>query len=174
MILTKSKEYIKSIFNKTSLKFGNFLSIKNPYSELDYLSDSFDLNINVNHFIKWLTEEGEIIEHTYHIDIIGMCQYSCAYVAMMLRFNNLKGDLVIMEGQFTNHHHWWLEYKINNTTYIIDLTIKQFIKNAPNLLVIKKSNSKEYYKSKRKGKTIYQFLRETKALIFYKDPLEIK
>lgn len=51
--------------------------------------------------------------------------------------------IYIYEGFFQNQHHSWIEFK----DYFIDITLAQFIKDAPKISVLKKQdvlNEKDY------------------------------
>lgn len=141
--------------------------------KLNFLSKKFDFELDPYHFMKWLSiETEEKLTGNYIYDCSSMCEYSCLYSAMMLYDKNLKGELKIYYGRFGGWEHYWLGYKINEIEYFIDLTLKQFIKDAPMLAITLSENNEVPggYSYLSDGYTIDEYIQEKRAFDFYTNP----
>ena len=132
-------------------------------------------DIDPDHFIRWLEMQNDD-ENTGHyaINCNGMCEYSCLFISMLLHKKKLKGKLEIVYGKFGFWEHWWMQYTLKGEKYFIDLTLQQFIPDAPKLSVLKAVNKRvsgcySYldYGDHLKPK---DYLEEKQALIYYDDP----
>ena len=144
---------------------------------LDTISqEELGLQLDPNHFMEFLKAEDQDIEGNYEIDCVGMCEFACLYIGMMLTDSELPGKLSLVSGKagWGGHfwvEHFWVEYTLEGQTYIIDLTLRQFIPEATNLIVSKSRGSvyKSYTKSGQ-GQPMTEYLEQVKAFEFYIDP----
>lgn len=141
----------------------------------DYLTPILDLDINPDYFIKWLELEKQDIYDKYCDTVFNMCEYSCLYLAMKFRLSKLKGELLVIDGNFTNNKsHFWMEYTIDDKTYIIDITLQQFIPTAPRLSIIEAVYSENGYIKDRYcdySYTVKAYCDYKRAFMYYQHPL---
>lgn len=145
-------------------------------SPITFLKKKFDFRISPRRFMKWLKAEGEEVTGNYIADCGSMCEYACLYVSMLLHEKKLKGKLVIYYGKFGFWEHYWLGYTIDGEEYFIDLTLKQFISNAPKLAVTKAVNERVAgsYSYLSEGTPIAEYIEEKEAFRFYINPHTMK
>lgn len=143
--------------------------------KLEFLDKPFDFQLNPDHFIKWLQAEGEDVVGDYRIDVGSMCEYACLYVAMMLHNIDLRGEFRILYGQFVGWSHYWLLYSVDGEDYFIDLTLKQFIDDAPKVAVTRPMDGSDGYRVfSDEGELLSDYIERQRAFVFYVDPNTIK
>lgn len=123
--------------------------------------------------MKWLEADGVIqLTGNYAVDCSSMCEYSCLYAAMMLHGKQLKGELKIYSGNFGFWEHYWLSYKYEGKEYYIDLTLQQFIPDAPKLAILEAINddSTPTYRFDGTPESIKQYVKRQRAFMFYTNP----
>lgn len=139
--------------------------------EINYLSMEFDFNIDPDHFIEWLKIEEEIGDESYSESVGNMCEYSCLYIAMLLHDKDLEGDMVVYYGKFGFWDHFWIGYTYKSQEYFIDLTLQQFVKDAPKLAISLPSNKRgKGYSFLSDGQPIDEYLKEKRGFEFYTNP----
>lgn len=144
-------------------------------SKIKYLNKNFDFNISSEHFIEWLKAEEQEITGKYEIDVSSMCEYSCLYISMLLYDRKLKGEMFVYSGSFGFWGHYWIGYKYENEDYFIDLTLKQFIKESPELAISKSTNNKKTYHYYPEGIIpIRDYVDEKRGFDFYTNPLTMQ
>lgn len=138
----------------------------------EFLDITFDFDISPDHFVQWLREEGMGVYEDYTISVASMCEYSCLYMAMLCSQMDLKGELMIYEGNYGPLSHFWMAYKYEGEEYFIDLTLKQFIPNAPKLAISKAhlGSINEGYWTYGDPISIQEYLEKVKAFDFYINP----
>lgn len=144
-----------------------------PFPELEFIEPELDLDINPDHFIKWLELEGQEVTDDYGYSVSSMCEYSCLYLAMKFYLSDLKGELRIVCGNFGFWEHYWMEYTLNGIVYFIDLTLRQFIPDAPKVAITKATNDKcGYYVHDYVdySQSVEEYCKEKKAFMHYKHP----
>jgi hypothetical protein len=141
--------------------------------ELNYINKDFDFEISPAKFIEWLKLEGEEVINDYKIDCSSMCEYSCLYIGMLLNNVELKGEMVVYYGKFGFWEHYWIGYKIDGEEYFIDLTLQQFVSDAPKLSITKFSNERVSgsYSSLSDGEPIKDYIERQRAFMFYSNPI---
>lgn len=148
--------------------------------ELEFLNIKFDFDISPDHFIKWLELEGEEIEGDYKFDVGAMCEYSCLFIAMMLHDKELEGEMKIYYGKFGFFEHYWVGYTFRGEEYFIDLTLMQFVDDAPKLSITKAENKRVSggYSYIDDGdvayETIHDYIKRQRAFMFYTNPKTMK
>ncbi len=139
-----------------------------------FVTPELDFELNPDHFMKWLKKEGEKLTGKYRIDCSSMCEYSCLYIAMLLHEKELKGKMRIINGNYGFWGHFWISYTYEKTEYYIDLTLKQFIQDAPELSISKASKNKNGYNHTSKGVSIKDYVKTQNAFEFYTNPKTMK
>ena len=145
-----------------------------PFPKYDFIKPDLDLDINPDFFLKWLELEDQEVCESYKLSVSSMCEYSCLYLAMKFRLADLKGELRLVSGNFGFWEHWWVEYKVEDKTYIIDLTLQQFVDDAPRLAISEAKYSKEGYMKDLHcdySYSVEEYCNEKGAFKFYKHPL---
>ena len=158
------------------MNYDNFGLLFSTPKEIEFLDQKFDFEISPDHFIEWLKKEGEEIIGDYKIDVGTMCEYSCLYIAMLLSNKQLKGDMKIYYGKFGFWEHFWIGYNYNNQEYYIDLTLQQFISNAPKLAITKAHNERVSgsYSYLSEGESIKVYLERQNAFIYHVNPITME
>lgn len=144
----------------------------NLLETLDTISqEEIGLQLDPNHFMEFLKQEDQDIEGDYAIDCASMCEFACLYIGMMLTNSELPGKLSLGYGKVGWGGHYWVEYTLEGQTYIIDLTLRQFIPEATNL-VVSKSRGDVYnsHDEPGQGQPMTDYLKEVRAFQFYIDP----
>lgn len=144
--------------------------------KLNFLDNKFDFDISPNHFLEWLKLEGEEISGDYEHDVTSMCEYSCLYISMLLYNTKLKGDMRVYYGNVGISEHYWIGYKIDNKEYFIDLTYKQFDKDAPRLTITEKMNEQVNggYSFLSEGTPIKEYVDQKEGFEFYTNPITME
>ena len=147
------------------------------HKELEFLNIKFDFEIDPDHFIQWLGVEFGDISGNYAYDVTSMCEYSVLYMGMMLYGKKLKNIPKIYYGKFgiPNLGHWehyWLGYMWEEKEYFIDLTLKQFLKDAPKLAISEALNDRStgHYSYLSIGSDINKYVKRQKAFKYYTNP----
>ena len=154
------------------IKSGLDLLFTSP-TKLDFINPKLDFEINPAKFMEWLKEEDEEVTGDYRMDCASMCEYGSLYILMLLSKKKLKGVLKIVSGNFGFWDHYWISYTYKGVEYFIDLTLKQFMDDAPKLAIsLAKENptgySNVYYMSMK------EYLDEKRAFEFYVNPVYTK
>lgn len=141
--------------------------------EISFLDIQFDFELSPEHFMKWLELDGEEVTGDYKWDCNSMCEYACLFVAMLFHDKKLKGELKIYYGKFGFWEHYWIGYLIDGQEYFIDLTLKQFIEDAPELAITKATNERVSgsYSYLSDGETLKEYIEQQRAFQFYCDPV---
>lgn len=165
---------------------GKLLNQPSPFSqfsEVKFITPKLDFKLDPDHFIRWLKAESDNDQYldpplgeSYAFDVANMCEYSCLYVAMLLNDVKLKGELRIVGGKFGFWEHYWLRYTLGDLTYIIDLTLQQFVKNAPKLAICIEHINEHSYNNKYdlEGTLIADYVKDNRAFDFYVNPKNVK
>lgn len=127
-----------------------------PYVSPKFENIKFDFTLDPKQFIDWLREIGEDITGNYSADVTSMCEHGCMYIAKVLKGKKLKGKLLIHYGHFGFWEHYWVGYIWKGQEYFVDLTLKQFIPDAPELAISKASNHKNGYNG-GEGEDLYEY-----------------
>jgi len=158
---------------------SSFDMLFTAHPKFDFINPKLDLEINTDNFIKWLESEDEYVAYgeTYKEKVGSMCEYSCLYLAMKFRLSKLKGELRLVPGKFGFWEHWWCEYTVDGKVYIIDLTLRQFINDAPKLSILEATYSKNGYCIDEHVDYSYnlkEYCDEKRAFMFYNHPLKFE
>lgn len=143
------------------------------FPKYDFINPELDFEINPDKFIDWLKIEGQSVSEDYAESVSEMCEYSCLYLAMKFMLLKPKGEVKLVYGKFGFWGHWWVEYTYNGKTYILDLTLKQFVKDAPKLAITEASYDKSgYFKDIHcdYSQTPAEYCKEKRAFQFYAIP----
>jgi hypothetical protein len=165
-------------------KYEPPVSALTPFSEVEYIEPKLDFELDPYHFIDWLKAESENDHYLdaptgqsllYNYDVAGMCEYSCLYICMLLHGKELEGDLRVVCGSFGFWGHYWMEYTLGDNVYYIDLTLRQFVDEAPKLAISLKSESPTGYNRNfdSEGTSLDDYILSTEAFRFYVNPKEI-
>ena len=148
------------------------------------LDMEFGFKIDPDHFIKWLIEEhssdpmndADFIEGDYRHNVGSECEFSCLYIALLLHDKDLESEPVIYCGNFGFWEHYWIGYIYKGQEYFIDLTLQQFLPDAPKLAISIPSNNKNGYNwfEDIEPWTISKYLERQGAFDFYLDPKNVK
>jgi len=153
------------------------------FSDIKFITPKLDFELDPDHFIRWLKAESDNDQYldpplgeSYAFDVGSMCEYSCLYVAMLLSDVKLKGELRIVGGNFGFWGHYWLRYTLGGLTYIIDLTLQQFVKDAPKLAIsVEKTNQHSYNNEyDLEGVLIDDYVNDKRAFDFYVNPKNVE
>jgi len=118
-----------------------------PESPLVYNPNAIDIYIDPQHFMRWLAsvQPDEPITGNYQIDCSNMCEFACLYLGLKLYDKPRIIDRMRMYyGRFGGWEHYWASY-INHSDeeYFVDLTLRQFIDDAPELAIVKAHNERK-------------------------------
>jgi hypothetical protein len=170
-------------FNEEMKEMLDRPSPSTGFADIEYITPKLDFTLDPDHFIKWLKAEADNDQYldpplgeSYAMDVGSMCEYSCLYVAMLLDGAELKGDLRIVGGNFGFWEHYWLRYVLDDVTYIIDLTLQQFINTAPKLAICIEHTNKHGYTNDydQEGTPISQYAKDKRAFQFYTNPKNVE
>lgn len=124
--------------------------------ELKFLYDAVD----PRNFLKYCLQR-EILDGVtgdYGFDCEKLCENATAYILLQLKRKNMleKIDYEICSGTFCHRDHTWL--RIGD--YYVDLTLKQFVKNAFELSIIPadKYEKKHYYQTQHRYPSLDKWL----------------
>jgi hypothetical protein len=156
-----------------TLDEGYFGGLFSPLTPPEFVNPELDFSLDPDHFIKWLEAEQQEVIGEYHIDVQSMCEYSTLYIGMLLAKKKLEGELTQYYGKFGFFEHYWIGYTYKGVEYFIDLTLQQFVKDAPKVAISLASKSKNGYKWLSESAPMDLYLAEVRAFQFYKDPNEI-
>ena len=152
----------------------NLLFSKSP--EYNFIQPDLGLDIDTSDFLNWLELAigDDFYGDTYAEKVGSMCEFSCLYLAMKFFLDkNLAGEMRLVCGNFGFYEHWWVEYAINDKVYIIDLTLQQFVPEAPELSITEASYHKTgYYKDEHcdYSQSIKEYCLEKGAFKYYPIP----
>ena len=162
----------KSYFDELNKR----VTYSTPFPELKFIQPEIDIELDPEHFLNWLKKENsEDFEDDkdYSFNVASMCEYSCLYVAMMLHKKQLKGDLKIMCGNFGFWEHYWLKYTLNGVSYYLDLTLQQFIREAPKFSITIANEDPTGYNTVCDGESIKDYINGKMGFEFYVNPNEV-
>lgn len=144
--------------------------------EMVFINPKLDFELSPEHFIKWLELEGMDITGDYGFDVCSMCEYACLYIGMMFYKKKLKGELKIYYGKLGFWEHYWVGYFVNGKEYFIDLTLKQFIKDAPELSISEARNERVpgQYSYLSEGTPLSEYVEGQRAFEFYHNPITMQ
>jgi hypothetical protein len=94
--------------------------------------------INPDKFIEDMLklEELDYISGNYTEDCFHLCRNAVAWIYKQLSDEYYIDQFKIIEGYFDHKDHCWMQVG----DYILDLTLAQFVKNAPKIAITKASN----------------------------------
>ena len=140
-----------------------------------FINPELDFKVDPEHFMKWLATEDEEVTGDYRNDCGSMCEYSCLYLSMLLYNQELKGELTIICGNYGWWEHYWMKYKLNGITYYLDLTLMQFVEEAPKFAITLEHQNPKGYNSKydMDGQDFRKYVDEKRGFDFYTNPKEI-
>ena len=148
-----------------------------PFPTYKYINPQLELKVDVDEFLTWLSEEEgfDMKSVPYNDAVSSMCEYACLYIAMKHYddVDDLQGKLYVVCGEMGFWGHWWIEYVIpEGKTFIIDLTLQQFIPEAPKLSIIEKTYERKGYHTydEEGGQPIKEYCAEKDAFDFYANP----
>lgn len=109
---------------------------------------------NPKEFLHYMFQSGEPIQfESYANDVTELCNNAVAW--MCLKMDDLfRCNSTCVVGEFEGQDHAWIEIG----DYIIDMTLAQFISDAPEIAIINKKDAKGYHTIKKMG--IKQFCKE--------------
>lgn len=140
---------------------------------MDFITPHLDFELNPNKFLEWLRLEFpndmEDQNEEYGRLMSGMCEHSCLYIGMLLYSRKLKGQLKLYSGNYCGFPHYWIGYEIDSDEYFIDLTLTQFIHDAPKVAIIKKTD-KEGYCWYANGSSLKNWVNKERGFMFYVNP----
>lgn len=96
--------------------------------------------VDTEQFIEWLkqVDDGEITGQ-YEIDVTTMCHFGALYLSKQAAFANVPAErFKICAGTYDWFEHVWC---MLDDTYFVDLTLKQFIPEAPKLAITHKEKA---------------------------------
>ena len=102
----------------------------------DFYETNLPISIDPQSFLDFLAKQGEDITGNYSIDVCSMCEYSCCWIISESIKQGFT-DLCVCSGNYGYGEHFWISYK----DWFIDLTLAQFIPNAPKLSITKRSEA---------------------------------
>lgn len=153
-------------------------------AEVKFEDIKFDFEIDPLHFERWLKwEHGndphsyyEYIDGDYAFNIGGECEFSCLYVAMLLHGLDLESEPVVYDGNFGFWEHYWIGYTWKGEEYFIDLTLRQFVKDAPMLAISKAKHQETAYRwyEDIERETISEYIERQRAFKFYLNPQNLE
>lgn len=164
-------ENIKGLddFDNDNLMVSSFDLLFTEHTKMKYVHPKLDFIIDPNKFMNWLELEGEEITGDYKVDCASMCEYGSLYILMLLRDKKLKGNLKMVSGNFGFWGHYWISYVYNGEEYFIDLTLKQFVENAPKLAISKANIVNNGYRNLY-YMDVEEYLTNIRAEEFYVNP----
>lgn len=114
----------------------DYYEIDNDDEEFKEFLDYFD----PQDFIREMIERGQIEKETeYHNDVYELCKNAVAYMLLKIRDTLFLYQVEVVEGSFKGKHHAWLRAG----KYYVDLTLAQFIPEAPKLVVLHEDTAKK-------------------------------
>ncbi len=98
--------------------------------------------ISPDNFLKHMVKVGELqkITDDYCSDCYSLCRNSISFVIKCLMHTIYEFSFKIVEGTFNGKDHAWIEIG----DYYVDLTLKQFVFNAPKIAVTLKNSANGY------------------------------
>ena len=158
------------------MSYSSFDLLFQEPKELTFIDKQFDFEVSPNKFIEWLKADKIEIVGNYAIDCGSMCEYACLYIGMLLYGKKLKGEMVVYYGNFGFWEHYWIGYKVEEKEYFIDLTLCQFVKNAPKLAITNYTNERVSgcYSFLSDGEPIKDYIKRQRAFMFYTNPITMK
>ena len=173
---------LEDAFNE--MKNSSFNKLFMPPKEVEFTSPKLDFTLDPDHFVRWLCEEHgsdphsdfDYVEGDYRHNVGNECEFSCLYIAMLLHGKELDSEPVIYCGNFGFWEHYWIGYTYKGIEYFIDLTLMQFLENAPKLAISFPVNADDGYNWLKdiEPQPISEYLEEKRAFQFYKNPKEVK
>lgn len=150
-----------------------------PFHTPEFVTPELDFQIDTDNFLAFLKAEKKDTQYkegeSYANNVGSMCEYSCLYVAMILHEKELKGDLKIICGNYGWWEHYWLSYKLDGVEYFLDLTLQQFVEDAPKFSIsIAKQHPHGYnYDEEWSCETIEEYVDRQRAFQFYVNPKDL-
>ena len=144
---------------------SNFFDvISKPQKQLEYVKSNLDFLLCPSEFLEWLKKADEHNEGEYAEAVSSNCEYSCLWICGKLINKNLKGDMQVCYGKFGFWEHYWISYTLEGIEYYLDLTLAQFVNDAPRFAVtlaedsqadttyndVYKTPMKEYFDSQKR------------------------
>jgi len=147
-----------------------------PFTAPMFTAPELDLGIDPELFIGWLWAEGQIEgedseTQSYAQNVSSMCEWSCLFISMLLYNQKLKGELLIISGNYGFWGHYWMKYTVDGESYFIDLTLQQFLPEAPKLSISRAIEVPEGYNCDYdKGTDFREYVDGKRGFDFYTDP----
>jgi hypothetical protein len=123
---------------------GNFFdTISKPQKALTYVKPNIDIFLCPTEFLSWLEKACEHNGGEYAQAVSSNCEYSCLWICGKLKDKLLQGDMQVCYGKFGFWEHYWISYTYKGREYFLDLTLAQFMKDAPRFAVTLAENSQD-------------------------------
>jgi hypothetical protein len=138
-----------NLFNDSlnDVKYFGDLLFGTPRSPLVLESASIVPVIDSQHFMRWLAvaHPEEKIMGNYAYDCSSMCEFACLYMGMLFYDTpEILDRFRMYYGRFGGWEHYWLSYTTDNgEEYFVDLTLRQFCGDVPELSITKAHNQRE-------------------------------
>lgn len=121
--------------------------IHKAQQKLTYVKSNLDIFLCPTEFLAWLEKADEHNGGDYAEAVTSNCEYSCLWICGKLMNMKLQGEMFVCYGKFGFWEHYWISYAYKGREYFLDLTLAQFVKDAPRFAVTLAENSQ--------GDTIY-------------------
>ena len=160
--------------------------------KIKYEDLNFDFELDPDHFVRWLIQvhkndhhgDYEYKENDYAFNVGRECEFSCLYVAMLLHKKQLESEPTIYSGNFGFWDHYWIGYFWKSQEYFIDLTLQQFVPDAPKLAISKPVskgiNEETPYEETAyrwyediKRETISEYIERQRAFHHFVNPIDV-
>lgn len=174
-------QLIINIMEDLQLQESSFDLLFSGPAEIEFVEPGFDFGIDPDHFIRWLSEEHGNDQYnewedlgSYHKNVCGECEFACLYFSMINYLKSFDADPVVYDGKFGFWDHFWIGYIWRGEEYFIDLTLQQFIPEAPRVAISKASKQKKgYFWYDEADMPISEYVDRKNAFAFYLDPNQI-
>lgn len=114
--------------------------MSSPFIQNSDIEEELSEILNPSLFLQEMKEWGTLEEicDDYSSNVYNLCMNSVAWIIKQLLHSFYIYDLTVVEGEFRGKHHCWIEI---GDCYL-DLTISQFIPEAPKFAVISIEDAK--------------------------------
>lgn len=167
------------IFDSTPI-VSQFDRLFKPFYKPEFINLDLGFEIDTNEFLEWLRVENPDFNElgTYKDNVASMCEFSCLFLAMKFCKSPISDRFSIVCGDFGFWEHYWVEYKYNDKVYIIDLTLQQFVPDAPELAISERKYNEQGYRVHFEyiddGVSFMDYCIDKKAFMFYNIPQMIR
>jgi hypothetical protein len=150
--------------------------------KLEFLDIDLGFQLDPRHLLRWLEaahteDEYDSFEITgiYSQDVACECEFSCLYMALLLDDMTFEKEPVIYDGSFGFWDHFWTAFFIDGKEYFVDMTLAQFMPEAPKVAI---TEARKYEKAYRWHdeifpKTFSHYLEYVHAYDRFPEPIDI-